>query len=349
MAASEVQPDSIVPGFPGIGDAQLGSVAEDRLRTAVVLQAGSTAAVAYPLLDLGFDLYVRRIRTLRVHPVQVKARSFLNPGGQFEAGIGALHPDPKGYVVLPYIPPPEWELRSRLFAIPIPEFPNLAQHDGDGFLFTGYLDDLTGAAGKYLVDVDHLDRQWLARIPGWKDPVQAPRLQSGAVMEEVPKAATRALGKSGELWLASQLMRAALNNLVIAQDRLRVDGVDLLLHDLVSYAIAGLVIHTSTIDSRGHVQFRIRQETFFIDSRLFVVVPVFRNDGSLHETGFVIPSEDLPRVTTLSIDRGDAGYQANFRLDPVAEKMRPYAVASADLATAVLNYAFPRDSEPAPA
>jgi hypothetical protein len=302
--------------------------------------------VAYPLLDLGFDLYLRRVRTLRVHPLQVKARSFLNPGGQFEAGIGSLHPDPKGYVVLPYIPPPDWELRSRLFAIPIPEFPNLVQHDGDGFLFTGYLDDLTGAAGKYLVEVYHLERQWLARIPGWKDPVHTPRLQPGAVMEEVPKSATRALGKSGELWLASQLMRAWLNNLVIAQDRLRVDCVDLLLHDLVSYAIAGLVIHTSTIDSRGHVQFRIRQETFFIDPRLFVVVLVFRNDGSLHETGFLIPSQDLPNVTTLSIDRGDAGYQANFRLDPVAEKMRPFALPSAELAGAVLSRAFPRASVP---
>jgi hypothetical protein len=159
----------------------------------------------------------------------------------------------------------------------------------------------------------------------------------------VPKSGTRALGKSGELWLASQLMRVCLDNLVIAQDRLRVDCVDLLLHDLVSYAIAGLVIHTSTIDSRGHVQFRIRQETFFIDPQLFIVVPVFRDDGSLHETAFVIPSQELPGITTLSIDRGDAGYQGNFRLEPLAEKMRPFAVPSAELAAAVLSRAFPRE------
>ena len=346
MAAAQIQPDDIAPGFPGVGDARLGSVAEDRVATAIVLQAPSTATVAYPLLDLGFDLYLRRIRTLRVHPLQIKARSFLNPGGQLEVSIPSLHPDPRGFVVLPYLPPPDWELQSRLWAVPIPEFPHLAQHDGDGFLFTGYLDDLNGAAGQYLVDVSHLDRQWLARIPGWTDPVHRPRLESGTGTEEVPKSGTRALGKSGELWLASQLMRAGLESLVIAQDRLRVDCVDLLLHDLVSYAIAGLVIHTSTIDSRGHVQFRIRQETFFIDPQLFIVVPVFRNDGSLHETGFVIPSQQLPHVTTLSIDHGDAGYQGNFRLEPLPEKMRPFAVPSAELAASVLSHAFRPESLP---
>lgn len=341
MPISEVEPDDVAPGFPGLGDARLGTVAEDRLATAIVLQAPGTAAVGYPLLDLGFDLYVRRIRTLRVHPVQVKARSFLNPGGQFEASIASLHPDPNGYVVLPYVPPPDWELRSRLFAIPIPDFPKLAQHDGDGYLFTGYIDDTTSAASKYLVDVDHLERQWLARIPGWNDPVRTPRLESGAGTEEVPKPATRALGKSGELWLASLLTRQGLNNLVIVQDRLRVDCVDMLLHDLRSYVIAGLVVHTSTIDSRGHVQFRIRQDTFFIDPRLFVVVPVFLDDGSIYKDTFVIPSAELPQITTLSIDRGDGGYQANFRLDPLAEKMRPYAVPSTELATGVLIRAFP--------
>ncbi len=35
-------------------------------------------------------------------------------------------------------------------------------------------------------------------------------------------------------------MRSGLNNLAIAQDRLRIDCVDLVLHDLQSYAIAGV-------------------------------------------------------------------------------------------------------------
>lgn len=65
-------------------------------------------------------------------------------------------------------------------------------------------------------------------------------------------------------------MRTGLQSVVIAQDRLRVDCVDLLLHDLRSYAIGGLVIHTSSVNARGIVQFRIRHDTFFIDPRLSV-------------------------------------------------------------------------------
>src|ERR1700688_242465 len=98
-------------GLPGLSDAQLGSVAEDRLSTAIQVSAPGTDAVALPLLDLGFDLYTRRIRTLRAHPVQVKARSFLEPDGEFQVTVGSLHPDPNGYVLLPYVPPPLWQLQ----------------------------------------------------------------------------------------------------------------------------------------------------------------------------------------------------------------------------------------------
>src|ERR1700737_2699076 len=132
--------DDVAPGVPGLSDAQLGSVAEDRLATAIQLSAAGTVAMAFPLLDLGFDLYPRRIRTLRAHPVQVKARSFLEPDGEFQASIGSLHPDPNGYVVLPYVAPPEWQLHRRLWAIPIPEFLKLARPHNGGYLFSGYPD-----------------------------------------------------------------------------------------------------------------------------------------------------------------------------------------------------------------
>src|SRR5713101_9029835 len=96
-------------GVLGLSDAQLGSVAEDQLATATVVSAPSAATVAFPLVDLGFDLYLRRIRTLRAHPVQVKARSFLEDG-EFQASVSSLHQDPNGYMLLPYIPPPDWQL-----------------------------------------------------------------------------------------------------------------------------------------------------------------------------------------------------------------------------------------------
>jgi hypothetical protein len=47
-------------------------------------------------------------------------------------------------------------------------------------------------------------------------------------------------------------------------------------------------------------------------------------------------------VTTVSSDRGDPGYQGSFRLDPIAEKMRPYGVPTAKLGLAVLDRLFRR-------
>ncbi len=171
-------PDDAALGFPGLSDAQLGSVAEDRLATAIQLSAPGTVAVALPLLDLGFDLYPRRIRTLRANPVQVKARSFLEPSGEFQASVGSLHADPNGYVVLPYVAPPDWQLHPRLWAVPIPEFLKVAQPHGDGYLFSGYLDArfARSATNQFLIDTDQLHRQWLDRIPGWKEPVHVSRL-----------------------------------------------------------------------------------------------------------------------------------------------------------------------------
>src|ERR1700736_6051333 len=145
--------DDTARGILGLSDAQLGSVAEDQLATAMVLSAPGAATVGLPLVDLGFDLYLRRIRTLRAHPVQVKARSFLEPDGEFQASVGSLHRDPNGYMLLPYVAPPEWQLHTRLWAIPIPEFLKLARPDGDGFLFSGYLDArFPQPANQFLVD-----------------------------------------------------------------------------------------------------------------------------------------------------------------------------------------------------
>jgi len=347
MALSRPVDKDDIAGSAGLSDAQLGSVAEDRVATAVLLRDAGVATVAFPLLDLGFDLYPRRIRTLRAHPVQVKARSFLQPDGEFQVSIGSLHPDPNGYVLLPYVPPPDWQLQPRLWAIPIPEFLKLAQPHGDGYLFSGYLDGrFPQAANRFLVDADQLHRQWLERIPGWKDPVRAPRLQPRSGIQEVPRPASRAFGKYGELWLASQVMRSGLQNVVVAQDRLRVDCVDLLLHDLRSYGIGGLVVHTSSVNARGVVQFRIRQETFFVDRQLLVVVIPCLSDGALHETAFLIPAADVPAITTVSSDRGDPGYQGSFRLVPLAEKMRPFAVPTQILGDRVLAHlSRPRASD----
>jgi hypothetical protein len=135
-------------------------------------------------------------------------------------------------------------------------------------------------------------------------------------------------------------MRAGLQNVVVAQDRLGVDCLDLLLHDLQSFCIGGLVVHTSSLNARGIVQFRIRHETFFIDPQLFVVPIPCASDGAILDKAFLIPSAEIPAVTTVSSDRGDTGYQGSFGLDPLAEKMRRYAVPTEKLGAIVLERLF---------
>ena len=325
--------------FPGLSEAQFGTVAEERLATAITVQAGGNATVAVPLLDLGFDLYLRRVRTLRVHPVQVKARSFLDSDGQFQVGVASLGLDPNGYVVFPFIPPPDWQLTTAFWAMPIPEFVKLARpHDG-GYLFSGYLDGrLDSPANTYQVPVDQIQTHWLHRIPGWTAPVHQSAYGLDLPSEGVSKSAARAFGKFGELWLASELMREGLENVVVAQDRLRVDGVDLLLHGLETFAVRGLAVHTASVNARGVVEYRIRADTFFLDDRLDVICLACGPDGRLAETAFVIPSADVKEpVATPSSDKGVGGYQVSFRLDPLAEKMRRYAVPTAGLAAMIIQ------------
>ena len=343
MALVQPSDSGRVPDVGVFTDAQFGSVAELLVANACMVAAPGSVALASPLLDLGFDLYLRRIRTLRVVPIQVKARSFLSPDGEFQVSVSSLLPDPRGYVVMPYVPPPTWQLAQRLWAIPIPDFLKIAQPHGDGYLFASYLDDrFPGPASKFLVEVTQLRKQWLGRIPGWNDPIAGPPFPMAAPTEEVGRAASRALGRFGELWLAAKLMRSTLENVAIAQDRLRVDCVDLLLHDVRSFAVAGISVHTSSINARGIVQFRLRHQTFFIDGRLYVVILIALGDGGLHDTAFLIPAAEVPAITTVSADRGDPGYQGSFRLDPLAEKMRPYAIPSDTLGPTILERLFPR-------
>ena len=147
-------------GFPGFSEAQVGALAEERLASAILVDSLGSTAVGFPLLDLGFDLYPRRVRTLRVCPVQVKARSFLAPSGEFQVSVASLQADPNGAVLLPYLPPPDWQPGPALWAIGIPEFLALAVHNQDGsYQFSGYLDGrFPSPANRFLVGTRHLQR-----------------------------------------------------------------------------------------------------------------------------------------------------------------------------------------------
>ena len=73
-----------------------------------------------------------------------------------------------------------------------------------------------------------------------------------------------------------------------------------------------------------------------MDDRLFTVLLVYRPDGSLHDLAFLVPSVEVAKGRLYN-DRGDAGYVFNFRVDPLADRMRPYAVPAKDLADAILD------------
>ena len=326
-------------GFPGFSEAQVGALAEERLASAILVDSHGSTAVGFPLLDLGFDLYPRRVRTLRACPAQVKARSFLAPSGEFQVSVASLQADPNGAVLLPYLPPPDWQPGPALWAIGIPEFLALAVHNQDGsYQFSGYLDGrFPSPANRFLVETRHLQRQWLDRIPGWTAPV--PPAPAG-LLPRVGRAGARAFGRSAELWLAGEIMRAALQDVAVVQDRLRVDSVDLLLHDLRSYRLAGLSVHASTVNERGIVQFRVRHATFFTDPHLHVALIPSLSDGSHARQAFLIPSTAIPDVTTASSDRGDGGYQGSFRLDPIPDRFRPYACETSELGQHVLDRVF---------
>jgi hypothetical protein len=52
---------------------------------------------------------------------------------------------------------------------------------------------------------------------------------------------------------------------------------------------------------------------------------------------FLIPSADIPRVATSSTNRGEPVYQGSFRVDPLADKMRAYAVPAKEVGAVIID------------
>ena len=105
----------------------LGAVSEDTVGTALMHGSGGMAAVARPMIDLGFDLYARLVGTMRVVPIQVKARASLeNMQGYryFNYLLAAkdLQRDPNGFLMFAYVPWRKPEPFQTVLAIPIPYF-----------------------------------------------------------------------------------------------------------------------------------------------------------------------------------------------------------------------------------
>jgi hypothetical protein len=296
--------------------------------------------VAIPLVDQGFDGYIRRVGTMRVSPYQLKARRTLSAAGTYVAylPVRAIREDPHGHLVLAYMPAPALSLYRRMYVIPVPYFISHCPRDQATekspaqYVFRGHLNgERPDPWTPFLYDLSDLGKLWLDLLPGTPPTDRQPLA--------VPPAAKPALGTYGELWLAAELERLGQERFVVARERVDVDTVDLLLHELRTHRFAGLQVKTATIES-GRIEFGLSQDTFFVDPSLVLVVLPCSQDGRLGSTSFMLPSVSVPGLTSHTSYRGRPRYTGKIRVNQIAERFRQYAVPTERLGSAILQTVF---------
>jgi len=311
-------------------------MAEDLVAVSLEAAGGGTATIARPIVDRGIDLFLRRLRSLLTLSIQVKAFQHLSAdgAGNLDLPVTDIGDDQNGYLVIVHVPAPYDQLYRRLFLIPFEVFrercPRALVHGRECFSFTGnFLGDLNGLWRDYLIDIDRLP-EWLGSVPGWAVPIppvpQPMRPQSVVV----GNALTMWRGDIGRLWTATELERAGGGSIVLAEDRVRLDTVTLLLHDLSSRHIAGLHIRTGKITPGRTVHFEVQRPPFFIDKRLHVLLVLLKPDDQIHDFCLLIPSEQLPSL----------GYSETITLDPLTKRFGPYRVNSDEVGSAFLKSVF---------
>lgn len=320
-----------------------GAIAEDTVEISLLHTSRGRTTVARPLVDLGFDGYARRVGTLQVVPYQVKARRNLNASNvyQYRVPVASIHHDPNAAILFAYFPPPGPQPFPRLFAIPIRYFVAHCPRDhvsgNEYFTFNAGLKGIGRSAwSQFFVDFAALEQQWLDHIPGWKTrlpalarEIEAPAATSGA-------AENRLRGKCAELFVAEQVQSAAGHDVVVAEDRVRVDAVGLLLHDLKSYCVAGLAVHSGLVSPKRRMGISFGATTFFVDDRLWLVLLPSHNDGTFYDTAFLIPSAEVPRlIGTTTLGNGKFGFRATITLDPISRRFAPFAVPARGLGRAI--------------
>ncbi len=196
-----------------LSTAQFGPIAEDLLGVSLAAAGSGAATIARPIVDRGVDLYLRRLRSLRTVPIQVKAFQSLTPdgNGRFDLPVKEVIDDPNAYLAIVHVPTPHDQLYRRLFMIPFPLFrercPRELFHGRDYFSFSGNFSSVaTDLWSDCLLDIGELP-DWLASISGWTAPIppvpHPPRSQ--ALVEGT--ALTTWRGDIGRLWAATELSR----------------------------------------------------------------------------------------------------------------------------------------------
>ena len=315
--------------------AQFGPMAEDLLAVCIEAAGSGSATIARPIVDRGIDLYLRRLRSLLTIPIQVKAFQHLSPdgNGNLDLPVTDVSDDPAGYLAMMHLPAPHDQLYRRLFLIPFREFrercPRGLLHDRECFSFTGnFSSGSSDLWTNYLVDIDRLP-EWLAAVPNWTTPIP-PVPHAIRPHANIGDTLTQWRGEIGRLWTATELERAGAASIVLAEDRVRLDTVTLLIHDLSSRQIAGLHIRTGKITPGRTVHFEVPRPPFFIDKRLYVLLVLLQGDDLVHDFCLLVPSEALPGL----------GYSETITLDPLTKRFVPYRVASGDVGLAFLKRVF---------
>jgi hypothetical protein len=317
-----------------LSTAQFGPIAEDLLAVSFAAAGGGSATIARPIVDRGFDLYLRRLRSLLTIPIQVKAFQHLGPDGdgRFDLPVTEVTDDPSACLAIVHVPAPHDQLYRRLYLIPFRVFrercPRRLFQDRECFSFAG---NFSGGASDLwsdcLLDIDRLP-QWLATVPGWPTPIPPvpPRSRETAVGD----ALTTWRGDIGRLWTATELERAGGGAIVIAEDRVRLDTVTFLIHDLSSWHTAGLHIRTGKVTPNRRIHFEVSRAPFFIDESLYVLLVLLQSDDRVHDFCLLIPSNVLP----------DLGYSTTITLDPLTVRFQPYRVPSEEVGSALLKRVF---------
>ena len=319
-----------------LSTAQFGPIAEDLLAVSLQAVASGSGTIARPIIDRGVDLYLRRLRSLLTIPIQVKAFQHVSPdgNGRFDLPVIEVPADPDAIMAIVHVPAPHDQLYRRVFLIPVQLFrercPRGLVQDRDCFSFTGNFSGVVSDLwSDYLLDIERLP-EWLASISGWGNPIppvpHPPRPHSLVQGDSL----TTWRGDIGRLWMATELERAGGGSIVIAEDRVRLDTLTFLLHDLSSRRMAGLHIRTGKVTPDRRIHFEVSRPPFFIDERLYVLLAVLRPDDRPHDFCLLIPSDALPGL----------GYSSTVTLDPLTKRFEPYRVPSDEVGQVFLDRVF---------
>jgi hypothetical protein len=318
--------------------AQFGPMAEDLLAVSLAAAAAGSGTVARPLVDRGIDLYFRRLRSLLVLLIQVKAFRLLSADGvgTLLLPVSEVTAASNGYLALVHLPAPYDQLYRWIFLIPFAElvrrYPRTTSHGLESFAITADFARLAGNEwSDFAVDLDDLPH-WLEAIPGWSDPVAKMSETSPDVLDSQRPGESEWEAAVGHLWVADELERAGRMSVVVAEDRVRLDTLTLLIHDLEKGRFAGLHVRTQRVSSQRTLHFEVVRPTFFVDERLFVLLLLLRDDARPADYCLLMPSEAIAQL----------GYSETITVDPLTKKFEPYRVPTSDVAVAFLKAAIGR-------